>query len=474
MTWVDSMSPQDIDALDVDSEQPNPLEADAQRAPAKRRTKSASRWGYASFVLLTAVLFLRPGDIVPALDAAPVYLASLVLALVMLRRPFLAQLQIRNLIRRPITILVFGVMFSAILSQVVHGDHASAISAGEDCLKFVVYYLLLVAAIDSPERLRSFLAWLAVFALVVCGLGLLNYHGLINVNAPPYMEQQDYNDPDTGQPAVLARLVSVGIFNNPNDVSRLALFGILACLYCLGLKKSLPRRAMWLGMIAVMAYAMVLTYSRGGTLALLAGIGALGILKFGRARTVMIAAILMPVAFLISGRMGNFDASTGTAQERILLWRDAFDDMKSSPIFGIGAGEFGLDEGGLVAHNSFMQVYTEMGLIGGTIFTGAFYLALWGLWRLKPEKMSDPQLRRQRLYLLAIVSAAVVGMFSSTRSFRVDTYLLLGMVTVFTGFAFEFAPKLCARWNFQLIKRLIIASIVTLIVFNLYVRLEAQ
>jgi len=83
-------------------------------------------------------------------------------------------------------------------------------------------------------------------------------------------------------------------------------------------------------------------------------------------------------------------------------------------------------------------------------------------------------LRRQRLYLLAIVSAAVVGMFSSTRSFRVDTYLLLGMVTVFTGFAFEFAPKLCARWNFQLIKRLIIASIVTLIVFNLYVRLEAQ
>jgi O-antigen ligase len=265
----------------------------------------------------------------------------------------------------------------------------------------------------------------------------------------------------------------VGIFNNPNDVARIAMVGILACMYCAGLRKDLIGKLRWVPMIAVQVWAMVLTYSRGGFLGLLAGIGMLGALRFGRTKTIMASIIVLPALLLVSSGRFNFDASSGTGQERILLWRDAFEDMKSSPIFGIGIGEFGGDEG-LVAHNSFMQCFTEMGMFGGTVYTGAFYMALWGLWRLKPQMIPDAEQRRERVYVLAILAAAVMGMFSSTRILREDTYMLLGLATVFLGFSAWYAPQLSLRVNLQLAKRLIVVSLITLIMFNIYVRLEAH
>jgi hypothetical protein len=101
-------------------------------------------------------------------------------------------------------------------------------------------------------------------------------------------------------------------------------------------------------------------------------------------------------------------------------------------------------------------------------------MALWGLWRLKPQMIPDAEQRRERVYVLAILAAAVMGMFSSTRILREDTYMLLGLATVFLGFSAWYAPQLSLRVNLQLAKRLIVVSLITLIMFNIYVRLEAH
>jgi O-antigen ligase len=359
---------------------------------------------------------------------------------------------------------------------VVHLDFYTAKYTAIDCLSCVLFYLFLVGCVDSAERMRKYLLWVLAFIMVVCGLGLLQYHGYVDVNAQPYMEQQDDLDPESGQNIVLARLCSVGVFDNPNDLARIIVVGVILCFWALGDRRFSAARYLWIIPLGIFGYALSLTYSRGGFLAMMAGILTLMAARFGRTKSIILAAVLLPIILIaFSGRITNVDTSEGTGQERIKLWRDAFDVMKSAPIFGIGVGQFSEQEG-LLVHNSFLQCYAEMGMIGGTIFSGAFYLAVWGPYRLKDyfRTIADPQIRRLQPYLLAIMVGSIVGMFSSTRSFRVDTYLLLGVAAAYLRIAGDAAPASRLKLDKPLMCRLGILGIVCVGAFNIYVRVAAR
>ena len=54
-------------------------------------------------------------------------------------------------------------------------------TSGEEFFKVLLYYLLLLAAVDSVERLRRFMRWLAALAVVVTTIAILQYHGVIDL-----------------------------------------------------------------------------------------------------------------------------------------------------------------------------------------------------------------------------------------------------------------------------------------------------
>jgi O-antigen ligase len=432
--------------------------------------------GFVAFVVLTAILFVRPSDMFDTMETWPIYRAGLLGCLLVLGYAAYEQLRPVSLKFQPITICVLGIALSAILSNAAHGDFYTARFTAVDCLSWVLFYLFLVGCVDSSQRMRRYLLWLLVFIMLVCGLGLLQYHGFIDINAKPSAELEEYIDPDSGQNIVMTRLCSVGIFDNPNDLARIIVVGVILCLWALGDRRFSAARYLWTIPLGLFAYALALTYSRGGFLAMMAAILTLLAVRYGRTKSVILAAIILPILlFAYSGRITDDDVSGGTGQERIKLWRDAFDSMKSAPIFGIGVGEFS-DQEGLLVHNSFLQCYTEMGIIGGTIFSGAFYLAVWGPYRLKKylPRIADPELRRLQPYLLAIMVGSIVGMFSSTRSYRVDTYLLLGLAGAYLRIAGNIVPASRLKFDKPLMVRLGILGIVCVTAFNLYVRVAAR
>ena len=80
--------------------------------------------------------------------------------------------------------------------------------------------------------------------------------------------------------------------------------------------------------------------------------------------------------------------------------------LRQAPLFGIGVGKYE-DEVGLVAHNSFVHAYTELGIFGGALFLGAFVYPLGTLHRLGVESsphMEEPRgpalVRRERARVL--------------------------------------------------------------------------
>ena len=139
---------------------------------------------------------------------------------------------------------------------------------------------------------------------------------------------------------------------------------------------------MWAAPLVLCVYAISLTQSRGALLALLAGVSVLLIARYGWRTAALLGVVVVPaLLFLLAGRQTDLSTGGGTAQDRIQIWSDAVMAWRDAPLFGVGRDVFGQQEG-FVAHNSYLQCFVELGLFGGMLFLGAFYLAAAQLVRL--------------------------------------------------------------------------------------------
>jgi len=312
----------------------------------------------------------------------------------------------------------------------------------------------------------------------VVSLALLHYYQVINIPSLEalYEREWDQIDEETGAPIVLARLQSVGIYGNPNDLARILVVGILLSLYFLGDHRLGLLRPLWLLPIALFGQGLHLTHSRGGLLSLLGGIAALFYSRYGRTKTLILGAMVIPFFLVVSGgRQTNFTMSEGTGQERVKLWNEGFVLMQSSPVFGIGMDQYG-EKVGLAAHNSFVHCFVELGCIGGTFFFAMFYLPLraLGFGSRAQAPGLDPEFLRLRPYVLSLVVATIVGMLSSTRSYSHITYQIVGMCTVYFRILSDQGHTVLPRFNLNLIRRIACPSALTLMAFYVYVRLAAR
>ncbi|MGE5611649.1 MAG: O-antigen ligase family protein, partial [Bacillota bacterium] len=188
------------------------------------------------------------------------------------------------------------------------------------------------------------------------------------------------------------------------------------------------------------------------------------------------AVAVLPVMFVIfAGRATSISASEGTGQDRIKIWSDGFQLFKRSPVFGVGMNRY-LEEVYIVAHNSFIHSYAELGFFGGTLFTGAFYYALQSLYQIGREAVApaDSDLLRLRPFILAVVTAYVIGYMSLSRCYSVPTFLVLGLVTAYLRLVSLYSMVEAPRLNFRLVLNCIWVSCGFVIAAYLFVRAFAR
>jgi O-antigen ligase len=229
--------------------------------------------------------------------------------------------------------------------------------------------------------------------------------------------------------------------------------------------------------IGIFGIAFSLTRSRGGFLALLVGLLCLFRSRFGWMKTIILSAIVVPLAFLaFGGRQTQLDISDSgdTAQSRIHLWSEGLEIFRTAPVFGIGKGEFD-EQVGQVAHNSFLHCFTELGLVGGMLFLGTFLCSFVMLRRLGQSGFCNPSpsLVRFRPYLMAIAAAYAAGLLSLSRSYVVTTYLILGLVTAFAGMTTARSMPLL-RFDTRLLFKIGVISVTFLACAYAFVRVFAQ
>jgi putative inorganic carbon (hco3(-)) transporter len=308
-------------------------------------------WGLVVFV---ALLYTRPEESIPAIQG--MRLPLVVSSVTFFALIFQKMLSREPWEKSPLPMMAMGLAVAGILSTVANGN------TGEAAIEFariVTLVLLVVNLVNTPERYRTFVTVILTFT---CYLAAYSIHLFMSGVA---MDQHG-----------LDRSVATGIFSDPNDLAGTIVAGLALVLARIPPAKLL-HRILYLGMAAVMVWAILLTSSRGGFLSLMLLIGGF-CLNFTRRKVLActIAAIFaLGFLSLTSRHMTNFDSGEDSANSRFQFWVNGIETMVQRPILGVGYGMFGDINGGATAHNSFVLCFTELGLAGYLFWMGCLYCA---------------------------------------------------------------------------------------------------
>ena len=401
------------------------------------------------FLLANALLFIRPSELLADLAAVEIYRYFILACLAVSLPIVLGQFSLRYPGVPPIAGCVLLLLPAIFLSGFSHGNTDLIQETVIEFAKVLIYFALLISLVTDMARLRRFLYWISVFSAAVTLVAVLRYHADIALPAAPPKANpgnkdvmhgtfvvDNVRDAQSGAMVAVQRMCGTGIFNDPNDFALVLVAAIPVCLFWLTDPTRKAMRPLWLLFLLLFGYALMLTHSRGGFLALMAGLLTLFHLKFGGKKTLMLGLLFLPLLFFVfAGRMTTISTDDGTGQARIQLWSDGLNIFQQSPVIGIGMENY-RQFSKHVAHNSFIHCYTELGVIGGTLFLGAFYFALKGMYDLRQSATTgtdeiDPELRRLHPFLLATVIAYTVGICFLSRSYIVPTYMILGLAVVY-------------------------------------------
>jgi O-antigen ligase len=233
-----------------------------------------------------------------------------------------------------------------------------------------------------------------------------------------------------------------GPINDPNDYAFMLAVTVPLALYRVRWAPSRPYRALaTLALLAIVA-AILTTLSRSAV----TGLAAAGVwaictrrvplrwvaVALGGALTVGLALYLWMPQLVALALLLKEHAAQGNVDLRLLAWRVALREAGSSPVLGVGPGNFEVrfdefslppvaGEGPLAVHNAYLSVLAELGVPGLAMFLA--WLAL-GWARLRRRVPGDPEADALQGALAGGFVVAAVGALFLTQQFYSPLWLL--------------------------------------------------
>jgi O-antigen ligase len=296
--------------------------------------------------------------------------------------------------------------------------------------KVILLYFLISINLRTIRQVKGFIAAIIIGTLFIAVHGILQIHtgAGFGGQAPLYIPQEN-----------AYRTIAFGFFNDPNDVAQ-ALVVVLPFLIN-GIHRpgiTAPRRLLNLFLAGVVGYAVYLTGSRGGWLALAVVMISYFLLNFRQKKLSIVLAGLALVGLLgvAPSRVSSGGVHDASARGRIVAWGDGIHMLKSSPIFGVGMGRFSEYASTIqVAHNSFVQCWAEVGLFGYFWWLGILYASVKDSYRLGKDRPEDPEKdpeREETARIARILLCAFIGYLTAsiflTRTYKSELFILVAVI----------------------------------------------
>ncbi len=243
---------------------------------------------------------------------------------------------------------------------------------------------------------------------------------------------------------------AIGSIGQSNELGTyLAVYAVIAFAMMLGTRNAFGKLLLLSSFVAG-SIGVMLSLSRGAMLSLIAGV-MLVALRGSRLLLVLCLGMLVTsplwapdyvIDRVLESRQveeGSDEATIDSAAEaRVQTWSAIMEVVRDHPLDGVGfaglafvlpdvSSELGLDEAKDSAHNTYMRMLGEMGVLGVVVFA----LLLWGLWRLGDDAVRRPASSFDRslgLGLCAGVLAMAVSCAFGDRFFNVQLSAGLWMI----------------------------------------------
>jgi probable O-glycosylation ligase (exosortase A-associated) len=366
--------------------------------------RNAHRLAFAGLFLFTLVLYLRPNDLLPGLlGAFPV--AKLVGLFTLLGYIGSKLSQGERLTIWPLEMKMLAVLVAL---AVVHVPFAysranSLFLLTDTFLKVAIFFALMINLLDSRKRLQSILR-LVVLCGTAVALGTIATLG---------------GKANTGGDRI-AGIVS-GQFGNPNDMAT-ALNILLPITVALALSRKGRMRVFYLACAAVITFGVIITFSRGGFLGLLA-MGVVLLWKVGRQNRIATATVFLLMAGIFVSALPSTYTDrlftiihtekdgTGSAQERRILLGQAIELAVTHLAFGVGMGNFSVYSiNNRAAHNSYLEISAELSAVGLIAYLTLIFAPLRTLRQIESQTAFARTSREREMYYLSVgVQAAIIA-----------------------------------------------------------------
>jgi O-antigen ligase len=391
--------------------------------------------GFLFLLLTTSQLTARLSAFNPEWGTIPLYQILIISCLVFSMSGILQELTADALSRNPITTYLLGFLLCFFLSAMANHGPADGLTHTIEALKAVLYYLAVVANLQSRSRLLTFSAAYVAFMVIVVGFGIANFFFWLDL--PGYARLGEPIGFDRVARKVIREYRLCGPAGSPsgdpNDFCLTILPAIFLAGHAVVTAHSKRLRLLALAVSGFLFWGVVLTKSRGGLLGLMVGVSVYIWCRYGTKRAVVLVSLV--IAALLSGvggRQAELSTQSGTGKVRIQVWLHCFDLMKMAPVVGVGPYRMG-NYSRYIAHNSYLQAFTEVGLAGGILFTGVFLSAVWVLYEIRKIRVpiADPELWRHLPVMLAILAGCMASMSSLSRTYTVETYTFVGVASAY-------------------------------------------
>ena len=320
---------------------------------------------YAALFLFTIILYARPAEFYPSPLTASI---AFIVGLVTLAIYFPSQLALEGTLSarpREVNLILLFCLTGLFSIPLAINPSVAWLQFSGTFIRCIVIFIVLVNAVRTERRLKGLLL-LTIAVSCWLSLGALNEYrvGLSTV--------EGYRVGGVG----------TGIFGNSNDMAFHLVTIMPIAIALIFTARGVVRKVVFAVSVVLMIGAIVVTYSRG---AFLGGLVALGFMawKLGRSNRLTVfllgTVVLLLVLAVAPGNysvrllsifvpsldpVGSSDARQGE------LFRSLYVALRH-PLFGIGMGNYASEMSytGLVTHNVYTQVASEMGVAALVIYT---------------------------------------------------------------------------------------------------------
>jgi len=332
--------------------------------------------------------------------------------------------------RNALFVALVGFLSAVVLSLFVSLDRGGSFDLLVVNIKYFLVIAIMIKIIDNSKR---FDLLLGVFA--ACGVGMA-FKGVLNYVTGQTNSHSGYTS---------SSAISIGVFGDPNDLALLFNTTLPFVLYfwVKAEKKLLP-----LLCVLLIVMAIIFTFSRGGFLGLCTvGLG-FYIFHARRQKKYLVYLLIFVALFgflsppeyteRLSSILGwDVDQETGETGTRMDAWRMVFiETITKHPVLGVGAGSSIYISGHAksdwhLIHNAYLQVFSELGLVGMFFYMRFFYLPYKQFRAAVRHKGTgeDYNLLRYSMLIISFMSYGLTVIFLP-QAYSPILYLLVGIAII--------------------------------------------